>query len=140
MAAAGWLQYQMQQGDLANATGVVDEMRALMRTRDVSPVMAVNASMTVAWYEALTVAPSYRDTVTRVLELAQATGIFYSARHVVLSAGLLGALSDGDLETTARWRAELERDVHPGADVPVPASLVPRLGCPRPAGHERRAT
>lgn len=112
MAAAGWLQYQLQQGDLSNATGVVDEMRALLRTRDVSPVMAVNASMTVAWYEALTAVPSYRDTVTQVLERAQATGIFYSARHVVLSAGLIGALSDGDLETAARWLGELERDVH----------------------------
>ncbi len=112
MAAAGWLQYQMQQGDLSNATGVVDEMRALLRTRDVSPVMAVNASMTVAWYEALKAVPSYRDTVSQVIERAQATGIFYSARHVVLSAGLLGALSDGDLETAARWLRQLERDVH----------------------------
>src|SRR4030095_2406233 len=80
---------ELAQGDLSNATGVVDEMRALLRTRDVSPVMAVNASMTVAWYEALTAVPSYRDTVTQVLEREQATGIFYSARHVVLSAGLI---------------------------------------------------
>jgi LuxR family transcriptional regulator, maltose regulon positive regulatory protein len=112
MAAANWLQYQLQQGDLSETAVVVDEMRVLMQARDISPVMVVNAAMTVAWYEALTAAPSYRRTVVQMLELTQTTGMFYTARHVVLAAGLLGALSDGDLEIGATWLRELERDVH----------------------------
>jgi ATP/maltotriose-dependent transcriptional regulator MalT/DNA-binding SARP family transcriptional activator len=109
--AVSWLIHQHQRGALAEAAAVFDEMRALMQSRDVSPVMAVNAAMTVAWYETLTANPSYRRTVARMLELAQTTGMFYTARHVVLGAGLMGALSDGDLATAAAWLGELERDV-----------------------------
>ena len=47
---------------LATAAAVVDEMRAVMRARDVSPVAAVNASMTVVWYEATWLC---RPTATR---------------------------------------------------------------------------
>jgi LuxR family transcriptional regulator, maltose regulon positive regulatory protein len=112
MAAANWLQYQLQQGDLAEATVVVDEMRVLMRSRGISPVTAVNAATTVAWHEVLTAAPSYRRTVAQMLELEQTTGMFYTSRHIVLAAGLLGALSDGDLEIAASWLREQERDVH----------------------------
>ena len=57
--------------------------------------------------------PSYRHTVTRMLELAQTTAACSTRRaHVVLGGGLMGALSDGDLETAASWLRELERDVH----------------------------
>ena len=35
------------------AAVVVDEMRAVMQARDSSPATAVNASMTVVWYEAM---------------------------------------------------------------------------------------
>jgi DNA-binding SARP family transcriptional activator len=38
--------------------------------------------------------------------------MFYTARHVILCGGLIGALSDGDLETSAAWLGELEVDVH----------------------------
>ena len=112
MTAVNWLHYQAQAGDLMKAAVVVDEMRAVMQARDSSPIMAVNASMTVVWYEAMMALPSYRQTVTRMLELAQTTGMFYTARHVILGGGLLGALSDGDLRTAASWLRELERDVH----------------------------
>jgi ATP/maltotriose-dependent transcriptional regulator MalT/DNA-binding SARP family transcriptional activator len=112
MAAVNWLEYQLEHGDLSEAVVVVDEMRVVMHAHDVSPLMVVNAAMTVAWYEALTAAPSYRRTVAQILELAQNTGMFYTARHVVLAAGLLGALSDGDLEIAGSWLRELERDVH----------------------------
>jgi DNA-binding SARP family transcriptional activator len=112
MAAANWFMYQWQVGDFSGVDVVADEMRALMRTRDILPVVAVGASMTVAWYEAAKALPSYRSTVTEMLELARTTGMFYTARHVVLCGGLMGAISDGDLETTASWLRDLERDVH----------------------------
>ena len=35
-----------------------------------------------------------------------------AARHTVLCGGLMGALSDGDLETSTSWLQELARDVH----------------------------
>ena len=71
MTASNWLHYQAQAGDLMKAAVVVDEMRAVMQARDSSPTTAVNASMTVVWYEAMMALPSYRHTVTRMLELAQ---------------------------------------------------------------------
>jgi DNA-binding SARP family transcriptional activator len=115
-----WFHHQLQAGDLARVAVVVDEMRTVMRARDVSPTAIVNASMVVAWYEAATALPSYRHTVTRTLELAHTTGAFHSlretgwrsARHTVLCGGLMGALSDGDLVTAASWLQELDRDVH----------------------------
>jgi ATP/maltotriose-dependent transcriptional regulator MalT len=112
MAIVNWIHYQIQFGDVASASAVVDEMRRVARARDVSPVAIVNASMPVAWYEAITAVPSYRDTVARVLELSRTTGVYYTARHVVLSSGLLAALSDGDVETAGAWLHELEKDVH----------------------------
>ena len=112
IAAIAWFHHQLQAGDLAKVAAVVDEMRAVMRVRDVSPIEVLDASMVVAWYEAATALPSYRRTVAQVLELAQTTGAFYTARHVALCGGLTGALSDGDLETSASWLRELERDVH----------------------------
>jgi LuxR family transcriptional regulator, maltose regulon positive regulatory protein len=111
IAAVAWFRHQLQAGDLAKVAAVVDEMRTVMRARDVSPIVAVNATMVVAWYEAATALPSYRRTVAQMLELAQTTGV-YSARHYALCGGLMGALSDGDLETAASWLQELERDVH----------------------------
>ena len=75
-------------------------------------IAAVDASMVVAWYEAAMALPSYRRTLAQMLELVKTAGTFYSARHSVLCAGLMGALSDGDLETSASWLQELERDVH----------------------------
>lgn len=109
--AGNWLHYLVYAGDLAKVVPVVDEMRAVAEARDSSPIMVANASMTVVWYEAMTALPSYRDTMARMLQLAQTTGMFYTARHVVLGGGLMGALSDGDLETAATWLRELERDL-----------------------------
>src|SRR4029450_3117153 len=115
-----WFHHQLQAGDLARVAVVVDEMRTVMRARDVSATTAVNAGMVVAWDEAATALPSYRNTVARTLELAHTSGAFQSlretgwgsARHTVLCGGLMGALSDGDLATAAPWLHELDRDVH----------------------------
>jgi DNA-binding SARP family transcriptional activator len=112
IAAVAFFHHQLQSGDLANAAMVVDEMRAVMRARDVSPIAAVNASMVVAWYEAATAVPSYRRTVAQMLALTQTTGGSSPARRMALCGGLMGALSDGDLQTAASWQQELERDVH----------------------------
>ena len=114
-----WFHYQLQTGDLARVTTVVDEMRSVMRSPGLSPTALVNASMVVAWYEAAAALPSYRDTVARTLELAHTTGALQSlretgwrsSRHTVLCGGLMGALSDGDLVTAAAWLQELDRDV-----------------------------
>ena len=48
-----WFVYQFQRGDHAKVASIVDDMRALMHARNVSPVVAVNASATVAWYDAV---------------------------------------------------------------------------------------
>src|SRR5438034_1353186 len=64
ITALNWFFYHWQLGDLATAALVVDEMRALMRAPDVSPVVAVNASMTVVLHEWLSALPSYRRTVS----------------------------------------------------------------------------
>ena len=111
IAAVAWFHHQLQAGDLAKVAAVVDEMRAAIRARDVSPIAAVNASMAVAWYEAAMALPSYRRTVAQMLELVPTTGGF-SGETRVLCGGLTGALSDGDLETSAAWLQELERDLH----------------------------
>src|SRR4029077_9625089 len=87
-------------------------MRAVLGARELSPVAVANASMPVVWYEAFTAQPSYRRTVTNVLDLVRTTGMFYTARHVILCGGLVGALSDGDVETAETWRRELEVDMH----------------------------
>jgi DNA-binding SARP family transcriptional activator len=111
IAAMIWFLHQLQAGDLARVAAVVDEMRAVMGGLEASPIEVLDASMVVTWYEAATALPSYRHTVARALELAHATGAFYTARPVALCGGLTGALSDGDLETSTAWLQELERDV-----------------------------
>ena len=112
MATTCWLQYQWQVvGDLSPIAPVVDEMRALMRSRDLAPVARVNAGLTVIWYEAAAALPSYRQTMAEMLELAQGTGMFFTAKHVGLTGGLMAALSHGDLVTAAAWLRELERDI-----------------------------
>jgi LuxR family transcriptional regulator, maltose regulon positive regulatory protein len=112
MAVVTWMLYQLEVGQLARASVVIDEMRTVIRGRDVSPVSVVNASMPIVWYEAFTAQASYRETVTRMLDLARSTGMFYTARHIILCGGVVGALSDGDLETAEAWQRELEVDVH----------------------------
>jgi len=112
ISASNWLYYQLEAGELSEAAVVVDEMRALMSTRDISPIVMVNASVSVVWWESLNALPSYRQTVARVLDLTLTTGMFYTSRHVALSAGLMGALSDADLETASQWLHELARDLH----------------------------
>ncbi len=112
IAALAWFQHQLQVGDLAQVVVVVDEMRTVIRARDVSPIAAVNGRMVVVWYEAAMALPSYRRTVAQMLELVPTTGGSSPARRMVLCGGLMGALSDGDLETSAAWLQELERDLH----------------------------
>jgi DNA-binding SARP family transcriptional activator len=111
LTAFNWVQYHIQFGDFAKAELVVDGMRALMRAGDVPPAVSVGASMSVAWYESLSADPSYRETVARILELAQRAGIFHQTKFTTVSAGLLGALSDGQGQTVETWLRELEKDL-----------------------------
>ena len=112
MTASNWLLYKLQRGTLSATAGVVDELRTLMRARDVPAVVVVGASMAISWYEALSALPSYRRTVDQTFELSRTTGMFYTARHVVLTGGIMGALCDGDLDTAVSWLGELGHDVH----------------------------
>src|SRR5262249_42197803 len=109
ISASNWLYYQLEAGELSEAAVVVDEMRALMLTRDISPIVMVNASVPVVLWESLDALPSYRQAV---VDLKLTAGMVYTSRHVALSAGLLGALSDADLETASPWLRELARDLH----------------------------
>ena len=86
-------------------------MRALMRARDVSPIVAVNASMTVVLQEFVYLVPSYRQTVCSTLDLARTAGIAHVATLVTLSVGIRAALSDGDLETADTWIGEMAKDL-----------------------------
>jgi LuxR family transcriptional regulator, maltose regulon positive regulatory protein len=111
ITALTWFYYHYQLGNCAKASVVSDEMRLLMRARDVSPIVAVNASMTVALYEFAYLVPSYRQTVADMLELVRSTGILHIAMHVTLSVGIRAALSDGDLETADIWIREMGIDL-----------------------------
>jgi len=111
IAIGAWIHFEVQRGDLAKVAGLIDDLRAILRDRNASPVFAVNASGPVAWYEALMALPSYRRTVSDRLELTRSTGMFYSSRHLALMAGIVGALSDGDVEAAAPWLREIERDL-----------------------------
>jgi ATP/maltotriose-dependent transcriptional regulator MalT len=106
-----WFLYHFQRGDHAAAASIVDDMRALMHDRNVSPVVAVNARSTVAWYEGVVATGPYRRTVAEVLDLALSTGMFYAAKITLIAAGVFGALSDGDLETADAWTAEIKKDL-----------------------------
>ncbi len=109
IAAGSLIHFEAQCGDLARITLLVDDMRAYLRGGDA--VFAVNASGPIAWYEMLLALPSYRRTVSGMLELSRTRGMFYSSRHLALSAGIAGALSDGDVDAAAPWLRELERDL-----------------------------
>jgi len=118
LAAASLLHFEMQRGDVASVGPMIEELRARIRGRDTSPGFAVNASGPVAWYEALMALPTCRQTVSSMLELGQTMGLFAAAGSrrraqpaVALCAGVLAALSDGDVEAAAPWLRELERDV-----------------------------
>src|SRR2546425_1268700 len=103
-----WFIYYWQLGDLQKASLVVDEMRGLMRARDVSPPVAVIAGITVALHEFVFALPSCRRTVSEMLELTQATGMLsLTTRYGLLSVGLQWALTHGDLETAGPWLQEL---------------------------------
>ena len=62
----------------------------------------MTAAFGVAWYEALSALPSYRFTVAHTLELAQKSG-FEPIKYAMLMVGLIGALSDSDIETAGPW-------------------------------------
>jgi DNA-binding SARP family transcriptional activator len=111
ITALTWFYYHYQLGNCAKASVVADEMRLLMRARDVSPIVAVNASMTVALYEFAYLVPSYRQTVADMLALVRTTGMLHIAMHVTLSVGIRAALSDGDLETADIWIREMGIDL-----------------------------
>src|SRR2546428_669514 len=69
-----WFIYYWQLGDLQKASLVVDEMRGLMRARDVSPPVAAIAGITVALHEFGFALPSCPRPGSEMLELRQATG------------------------------------------------------------------
>jgi LuxR family transcriptional regulator, maltose regulon positive regulatory protein len=101
-----WSGYYWQLGNIPKASLVIDEMRSLMRDRDVSPSVAMTAGIGVVWHEALAALPSYKRTVSEMLEQSHRTG-FEAAKYNALMAGIIGALSDGDLETGDPWLREL---------------------------------
>src|SRR5262245_46409867 len=109
--AFNWFVYHVQFGRFAAAGSVVDEMRALIRASDASPVVVVCAGMTVVAHEALTADPAYRETVATVLDVARSSGLPFTSKVCVLIGGLYGALSDGKAATYTPWLVELERDV-----------------------------
>ncbi len=111
LTAFNWFLYHVELGDFAKAALVVDEMQSLMRSRDASPAVAVNASMTVVWYESLFVRGSYRRSVSEMLVLAQSMGMFYASKNIALGGGVIGALSNGDIETAEAWLTEMRKDL-----------------------------
>jgi ATP/maltotriose-dependent transcriptional regulator MalT/DNA-binding SARP family transcriptional activator len=110
-AAMVWLIHQWQLADFSGVDALAEEMRALMLAPDASPVVVMNAGMSVAWHEAAKALPSYRASVGKMLDLTRTTGMFYTARHVVLSAGIMAALGNDDLTSAASWLEALGEDV-----------------------------
>src|SRR5262249_60410288 len=78
ISASNWLYYQLEAGELSEAAIVVDEMRALMSTRDISPIVMVNASVTVVCVESLNACPSYRRSVDLGVGLTMQTDMVSS--------------------------------------------------------------
>ncbi len=111
IAALNWYLWNVQRGDLAQATLPVDDMRAVMRARDVSPITAVHASMVVIADEMFSGLPSYRRTVAEILEVTRPTGAIVTAKHGALGFGVFAALSDGAVETAEAWLRETEGDL-----------------------------
>ena len=112
ITAVVWFYYYYRLGDCAKAAVVVDEMRALLCARNISPIAKVHASMTVVFHEFAYVLPSYRRTVTGMLDLVRTTGISTVAMLLTLSFGIRAALSDGDLKTADIWIREMEKDLN----------------------------
>ena len=108
--SVNWSAYYWELGNIPKATFVIDEMRALMHDRNLPPSIAMTAGIGVVWHESLSALPSYRRTVSEMLDLARKTG-FEAAKYNALAAGLLGALSDGDLETAGPWLREMTRNL-----------------------------
>jgi DNA-binding SARP family transcriptional activator len=111
ITAHNWVCYHSQLGNLAKASAVVEEMRALTRAPESSPVVAVTAALGLSWYEMLTVMPSYRATVSEALKLARESGMFHTVRLAVLGTGVFAALHEGDLETAETWSREFGKDL-----------------------------
>jgi DNA-binding SARP family transcriptional activator len=103
--------YYFQRGQPLLALSVVEEVRPLMRAADVTPAAAVNAGLSVVWYEVLAALPSWRQTVAEVLTLARSTGMFSTVRLAVLAGGIFGALTEGDRTTALAWTNEFAPDV-----------------------------
>lgn len=112
LTAMNWVQYHYEIGQMTTAAVVLDEMRGLISAAGTSPIVATNASMSVCACEFLLAFPTYRQTVNRVLELAQSKGMFYAAKFAVLGYGLFAALSDGDMGLATLWLHELDKEAH----------------------------
>ena len=112
ITAVVWFYYYYRLGDCAKAAVVADEMRALLCDRNISPIAKVHASMTVVFHEFAYVLPSYRRTVTEMLDLVRTTGISTVAMLLTLSFGIRAALSDGDLKTADIWIREMEKHLN----------------------------
>ena len=111
ITAFTWFYYHYQMGDFGRASVVVDEMRGLMGDLNLSPVVRLVSSMSVALHELTFALPSYRRTVSDMLDLTRTTGLLHTAKHVTLGIGITAALGDGDWDTADRWIHEMERDV-----------------------------
>jgi DNA-binding SARP family transcriptional activator len=70
----------------------------------------MTAAFGLAWHEALSALPSFSATVSYTLEVAQKAG-FEPGKYGALTAGLIGALSDGDLETAGPWLQEIVKNL-----------------------------
>ena len=112
ITAVVWFFYYYRLGDCAKAAVVADEMRALLGARNISPIAKIHASITVVFHEFAYVLPSYRRTVTEMLDLVRSTGISTVAMLLTLSVGIRAALSDGDLKTADIWIREMEKDLN----------------------------
>jgi LuxR family transcriptional regulator, maltose regulon positive regulatory protein len=112
ITALNWCYYHYQLGDCAKAATVAEEMRAVMRSRSIPPVVKVIASMAVTLQELAYAIPSYRETVSEMLDLVRTTGVsHHAAKHSTLGLGITTALSNGDLDTVDTWIQEIERDL-----------------------------
>ena len=110
IALVNWSVYYWELGNVSKAALVVDEMRALARAKDVPLISSMTAAFGLAWHEALSALPSFSATVSYTLEFSQKAG-FEPGKYGALTAGLIGALSDGDLETAGPWLQEIVKNL-----------------------------
>ena len=98
----------MWAGAFTKAQGVIDSMRKMAESPDVSPLALTTLAIAESMYYMLTAMHgSCLDAVNRGLDVAQATGV-HIWNYQLLANGVAGSLGAGDLDTAEKLLKQME--------------------------------